>query len=86
MAHGTVGYSSTVASEIIGPKRHKELLGYTSISRVLGPRQFETIDDLKEALVYEWEKSDIATIRNFAASKPRRLSNVVMKRGGPTWY
>ena len=51
-----------------------------------GYRQFETKEDLRECLEYEWEKLDLNTIRNYVRSMPKRCSKVMRARGGPTRY
>ena len=51
-----------------------------------GGRQFDSIEDLKECLVYEWEKLTIDEIRNLILSVPRRVVDVIIKRGGETNY
>lgn len=51
-----------------------------------GARQFETVDDLKECLLYEWEKLDMDVIRKLIASMPHRVRELYNKRGGFTRY
>ena len=49
-------------------------------------RQFETLEDLKEAIWYVWENIDLSTVRNLLKSMPARVAEVLVKRGGPTSY
>ena len=51
-----------------------------------GYRQFETLDDLKEALLYEWDKLELRTIQKLARSMPKRISKVIRARGHPISY
>ena len=51
-----------------------------------GGRQFDTIDDLKECLIYEWEKLSLEYIRNLVESMPRRVRELYVKRGRETKY
>ena len=51
-----------------------------------GGRQFDTIKDLHEALIYEWEKLDIEYIRSLISSMPRRVWELYKKRGNETKY
>ena len=49
-------------------------------------RQFDTVDDLREALMYEWEKIDLPVVQNLIASMPRRVVELMVQRGGVTKY
>ena len=49
-------------------------------------RQLDTTEDLREALLYEWEKLDIDYIRKLIRSFPRRLVECFNARGGHTRY
>ena len=51
-----------------------------------GGREFDTIEDLKECLLYEWEKLTIDEIRNPILSVPNRVVDAIIKRGGETNY
>ena len=49
-------------------------------------RQFDDTSDLKECLLYEWDKINAYDIRPLISSVPRRLVHVIVKRGGPTTH
>ena len=51
-----------------------------------GGRQFETIEDLKECLIYEWEKLSLDYIRTLMSSISRRVMELYVKRGRETKY
>ena len=51
-----------------------------------GGRQFDTVDDLVEALLYEWEHLDMDYIRSLISSMPRRVWQLYQKRGNETKY
>ncbi len=51
-----------------------------------GARQFHDLDDLKECIEYEWERLSINEIRDLVLSVPRRIVDVILKRGGSTRY
>ncbi len=44
-------------------------------------RQFTDEDELKECLIYEWKKLSIAVIRRLALSVPRRVLDLITRRG-----
>ena len=49
-------------------------------------RQFDTLEDLKECHIYEWEKLHIDYIRSLISSMPRRVWELYIKRGRETKY
>ena len=49
-------------------------------------RQFDQIDDLKEALTYAWDNMSTDVLRNLAESMTRRCIDLVEKKGGPIKY
>ena len=51
-----------------------------------GGRQFDTVDDLKEALYYEWDKLDLEYIRSLIRSVPDRIDELRAKKGYATRY
>lgn len=51
-----------------------------------GGRQFNTITDLKQILLEEWEKIPIETFQKLIDSMPNRIFEVIQKNGGPTHY
>ena len=46
-----------------------------------GGRVFDTVEDLQECLAYEWEKLTIHEIRTLIESVPRRITELIVKRG-----
>ena len=60
--------------------------GALSMAVYDGNRQFDTIDDLKECLLYEWENLSLNYIRELIMSKPRRVWELYQKRGHVTNY
>ncbi len=51
-----------------------------------GGRVFDDVDDLKECFLYKWERLSITEIRNLLESVPRRVVDLIVKRGGETNY
>ena len=51
-----------------------------------GARQFDTVDDLQEALFYEWEKLDLSYIQTLIKSMPCRAVQCYKRRGRYTDY
>ncbi len=51
-----------------------------------GDQKLDTIDDLKEALLYEWHKLDITYLRNLISSMPDRVRECGNNEGGETSY
>lgn len=49
-------------------------------------RQFDDIEELKEAMFYAWDSIDLATVRNLISSMPRRVITLYNKRGYSTKY
>ena len=64
----------------------KNCRGAISMSVYDGNRQFDTIDDLKECLLYEWENLSLSYIRELIMSMPRRVWELYQKRGHVTSY
>ncbi|EYC03119.1 hypothetical protein Y032_0096g2948 [Ancylostoma ceylanicum] len=48
--------------------------------------QFQTIDDLKTAVIDAWEDVEDDTLRNLVNSMPNRLFEVASRQGGPIDY
>ena len=48
---------------------------------VLWVRLFDSVDDLKEALWYEWDNLDLKLIRDLIKSMPDRIDELKRKRG-----
>ena len=51
-----------------------------------GYRQFDYVDDLKEALIDAWDRMPQNYINNLINSMPSRCGNVIIAKGGPTKY
>ena len=51
-----------------------------------GRRQFDTVEDLREALFYEWDKLCLVYIRKLISSMPDRIDTLRRKIGGVTKY
>lgn len=49
-------------------------------------RQFESVRDLKEAILVEWANIDQSILQNLINSMPRRMQQVIIKKGGNTTY
>ncbi len=49
-------------------------------------RQFDLVDDLCEALYYEWDKLELSYIRRLIMSLPDCVNELRTKRGGFTHY
>ncbi|EYB96308.1 hypothetical protein Y032_0151g2804 [Ancylostoma ceylanicum] len=49
-------------------------------------RQFQTIDDLKTAVIEAWEDVEDDTLKNLVNSMPNRLFEVASRQGGPIDY
>ncbi len=49
-------------------------------------RQFHTIDDLREVLIYEWEKLLLSHIRRLIDYMPRRIKQLYKRDGRETEY
>ena len=60
--------------------------GWLAMEVYSGFRQFENMDDLKEAIVFAWEKITPKRIEKLYESMPRRLADVIIKRGSATSY
>ena len=51
-----------------------------------GYRQFEYLDDLREAIVDAWDKITESYINKLIESMPTRCGRVILSRGGPKKY
>ena len=51
-----------------------------------GGRQFDSVEDLRDALFYEWDKLDIDYIRTLIRSMPDRVDDLRRVRGKCTKY
>lgn len=60
--------------------------GLLSYNVYLNGRQYETLADLKKAIVEEWRKIDLNTLQRLVQSMPNRLGEVINKGGGSTHY
>ena len=49
-------------------------------------RQFETVEDLREVLYYEWDKIDLDYIKSLISSMPERVDELRRNSGPPTHY
>ena len=61
---------------------------WSQLSRTVsqGGRQFDEFDDLREAIFHAWDIIPLERLQSLATSMPRRLVELVDKRGGPTKY
>ena len=60
--------------------------GHLSRAVYDGARQFDTLDDLREAIIYEWEKLPMTYIRTLINSVPRRVWTLWKMGGRETKY
>ena len=51
-----------------------------------GHRQFDYLDDLREAIVDAWDRMPQTYINKLIESMPSRCADVILNRGGPTKY
>ena len=51
-----------------------------------GYRQFDYVDDLKEALIDAWDRMPLDYIKNLINSMPSRCGNFVIAKGDPNKY
>ena len=51
-----------------------------------GYRQFDYLDDLREAIVDAWDRMPQSYINKLIESMPTRCGRVILSRGGPTKY
>ncbi len=58
--------------------------GTISLAVYEGGPLYYSIDDLKERLVYEWEKLSIDDIRKLVGSMFRRVNALITSKGRPT--
>ncbi|KIH43155.1 hypothetical protein ANCDUO_26845 [Ancylostoma duodenale] len=49
-------------------------------------KQYNTVDDLKTAILEAWDQIDDNTIQNLVKSMPRRIFEVIRNDGGPINY
>ncbi len=49
-------------------------------------RQFDCLDDLKEALILAWDAIELEILHNLVKSLPRCIVSLIEARGGPTSY
>lgn len=49
-------------------------------------RQFDTVRELRDAIIQEWAKLDENVLQKLIDSMPRRLQGVIMNKGGNTKY
>ena len=49
-------------------------------------RQFDSVEHLREALYYEWDKLELSYVRKLIKPFPRWLKARWDSRGGPTKY
>ena len=77
---------SPVGAEESWHQCHRERLGFLVRCGYVGYRQFESSDDLKEALMYELEQIDLDYIRKLVQSMPRRCAQLIRSHGDLTWY
>lgn len=49
-------------------------------------RSFENVKELKKILSEEWDKLEINDLKKYIESMPRRLQEVIIKKGGATHY
>jgi len=64
----------------------EDLWGILSAKVFGGGRQFETLKDLKEAIVKEWANIDKPVLQNLINSMPRRLQFVEQQKGDTISY
>ncbi|CAI2350277.1 unnamed protein product [Caenorhabditis sp. 36 PRJEB53466] len=49
-------------------------------------KQYASVQDLKDALLIEWNLVTAAELKNLVSSMPKRLFQVIQKNGGETSY
>ena len=49
-------------------------------------KQHDDVEELKEAINYAWERIEMATLKKLATGMPRRLIELLEKKGGETSY
>ncbi len=49
-------------------------------------RQFENLDEHKEAIMYAWERLDIEDLKKLVKGMPRRIIKLLEKEGCATSY
>jgi len=64
----------------------EDFWGILSAKVFRGGRQFETLKDLKEAIVKEWANIDKPVLQNLVNSMPRRLQLVEQQKGDTISY
>lgn len=64
----------------------KNLWGILSRDVYKNVRQFNHLDDLKEAIVYSWERIPLSMLKSLVKSIPKRLLAAAEKKGSETEY
>ena len=64
----------------------ENLWGLLASKVYAGNRQFEYLDDLKEAIIHAWEEITTEDCRKYINSMPKRCMAVLEARGGHTKY
>lgn len=49
-------------------------------------RRYDTVRQLKDAIIQEWNKIDQIRLQSYIESMPKRLEEVIKNKGGPTHY
>ena len=49
-------------------------------------RQYDSLDDLKEAIIYAWDQISLETVKHLISLFPKRLVKVIGAKGGPSGY
>ena len=60
--------------------------GYLTRAVYKNGRQFDTLEDLREALTYEWENLSLEYIRSLIESMPRRVCQLWKRDGREIEY
>lgn len=64
----------------------EDLWGILSAKIFSKSKQYTTLKELKEAILVEWDKIDMSTLKNLACSMPRRLQQVLIHKGNTISY
>jgi len=59
----------------------EDLWGILSNKVYKNGRQFDTVNDLKKALIKEWDQINPTTLQNLATSMPNRINQIFIKKG-----
>ncbi|KIH54896.1 hypothetical protein ANCDUO_14954 [Ancylostoma duodenale] len=82
-------------NEKLAPGAPRAYIGLAGVFTVSNPvenmwgiivRHYNTIDDLKAAMLEAWDQIDDNTIQNLLESMPRRIFEVICNDGGPIDY